>query len=135
MNSLSTPTHTLTLAHWCILIAAVLPIVCAGIAKAGFKRFDNNNPRDWLAAQDGFRRRANAAQGNSWEAFSIFAAAVLTAIQTGAPQDRVDALAVVFILARVAFIVCYVADRASIRTLVWTVGLVASLALFVSSRW
>ena len=55
-----TPLHALTLAHWCILIAAVLPIVCAGIAKAGFKRFDNNNPRDWLAAQDGFRRRANA---------------------------------------------------------------------------
>jgi len=135
MNPMPTPLHALTLAHWCILIAAVLPIVCDGIAKAGFKRFDNNNPRDWLAAQDGFRRRANAAQGNSWEAFSIFAAAVLTAIQTGAPQDRVDALAAVFILARVAFIACYVADRASIRTLVWTVGLVASLALFVSSRW
>jgi uncharacterized MAPEG superfamily protein len=135
MNPLSTPTHTFTLAHGCTLIAALLPIVCAGIAKAGFKRFDNNNPRDWLAAQDGFRRRANAAQGNSWEAFSIFAAAVLTAIQTGAPQDRVDALAVVFILARVAFIACYVADRASVRTLTWTVGLVASLALFVSSRW
>jgi uncharacterized MAPEG superfamily protein len=52
-----------------------------------------------------------------------------------ADQDRVDGLAVVFILARVAFIVCYVADRASVRTLTWTVGLVASLALFVSSRW
>jgi len=135
MNPLSTPTQAFTLAHGCILISALLPVVCACIAKAGFKRFDNNNPRDWLAAQDGFRRRANAAQGNSWEAFSIFAVAVLTAIQTGAPQDRVDALAVVFILARVAFIVCYVADRASIRTFVWTVGLVASLALFVSSRW
>jgi uncharacterized MAPEG superfamily protein len=135
MSPLPTPTQAFTLAHWCILIAAVLPIVCAGIAKAGFKRFDNNNPRDWLAAQDGFRRRAQAAQENSWEAFSIFAAAVLTAIQTGAPQDRVDTLATIFIVARIAFIVCYVADRASIRTLVWTVGLAASLALFVSSRW
>lgn len=135
MTPAAIPVPTMTLAHVCILIASLLPIVCAGIAKAGFKRFDNHNPRDWLARQEGFRRRANAAQGNSWEAFSIFAAAVLTAIQTGAPQDRVDALAVIFILARLAFIGCYVADRASLRTVVWTIGLIASLALFVSSRW
>ncbi len=135
MNPPVTPASAMTVAHVCILIAALLPIVCAGIAKAGFKRFDNHNPRDWLAGQDGFRRRANAAQANSWEAFPIFAAAVLTAIQTGAPQDRIDALAVVFILARVAFIGCYVADRATLRTLAWTVGLIASIALFVSSRW
>ena len=41
-----------TIAYWCVLVAAILPIVSAGIAKVGMfstpKReggFDNNNPR------------------------------------------------------------------------------------------
>jgi len=41
-----------------LLIAGVLPVACAGIAKLGFKEYDNNNPRAWLAKQTGFRARA-----------------------------------------------------------------------------
>jgi len=80
----------MTTALWCLMIAALLPIVCTGIAKWGFKGFDNNRPREWLARQDGWRARANAAQQNSWEAFAIFSAAVLTAHVVEAPQARVD---------------------------------------------
>jgi uncharacterized MAPEG superfamily protein len=49
---------TFTLAYWCVLLAALLPIACAGIAKWGMFTqppkqggFDNANPRAWLAAQ------------------------------------------------------------------------------------
>lgn len=120
----------MTTALWCLMIAAVLPIVCTGIAKWGFEGFDNRRPREWLAKQSGWRARANAAQANSWEAFAIFTAGVLTAHLVDAPQPRVDLLALVFIGARVAYILCYVADRASLRSLVWLVGLGASLGLF-----
>lgn len=52
-----------------VLIAGLLPIVCAGIAKWGVKNYDNHQPRSWLALQEGYRARANAAQENSFEAF------------------------------------------------------------------
>ena len=102
---------SLTLAHICILIAALLPIVCVGIAKGGMfgKRrseggYDNHDPRAWLAKQTGYRARANAAQANSFEALPLFIAGVLIAQQTQARQGLVNALAVAFVVLRVAYI-------------------------------
>ena len=125
----------MTAAVACIVAAAFLPILCAGIAKWGLRGYDNRNPRDWLARQTGFRARANAAQANSWEAFAIFAAGVLAAQQAGAPQDRVDALAIAFVALRLAYVALYVADRATLRSLVWTAGLGVSVALYFSALW
>jgi uncharacterized MAPEG superfamily protein len=121
----------MTIALWCLMIATLLPILCTGIAKWGFEGFDNRRPREWLARQSGWRARANAAQANSWEALAIFAAGVLTAHLVAAPQARVDVLALVFIAARIAYILCYVTDKAALRSLVWLIGLTASLAMFV----
>jgi uncharacterized MAPEG superfamily protein len=119
----------MTTALWCVAIAAVLPIICTGIAKAG-ARFDNLTPREWLAKQQGYRARANYAQQNSWEAFAVFSAGVFAAHLSGSPQDKVDLLAMVFIGARVAYIVCYLGNWAPLRSLVWAVGFFSSLALF-----
>ena len=47
-----------------------------------------------------------------------------------APQARVDGLALLFVAARIAYIGAYVGDRARLRSLVWGVGLAASIALF-----
>ncbi len=89
-----------TLAHWCVLVAALLPIVCAGIAKWGTFRtprsqggYDNVDPRAWLARQTDWRARANAAQANSFEALPFFIGAVVIAHQLGAPQGVLDILA------------------------------------------
>ena len=121
----------MTVALWCVLVAAVLPIVCTMIAKWGFKGFDNHNPRAWLAGLTGWRARAHAAQGNSWEAFAVFSAGVFAAHLAQAPQSRIDIIAVAFVLARVVFIALYVANLASLRSLVWGVGFFLSVALFV----
>jgi uncharacterized MAPEG superfamily protein len=122
----------MTTAYWCVLAAALMPYVAVSIAKSGGERFDNSNPRLWLERQQGFRARANAAQANSFEAFPFFAAAVIVAHFTQAPQDRIDALAVMFVLARAAFIVFYVADWHWARSIVWTIGVVAAITIFVS---
>jgi uncharacterized MAPEG superfamily protein len=122
---------TMTTALWCVLIAGLLPYFAAVTAKAG-TRFDNNNPRDWLAKQEGYRRRANAAQANSFEAFPLFAAAVIVAMLTQAPQDRVDVLALGFIAARVAYLGCYLADWAILRSITWFVGIVCAVMIFVA---
>jgi uncharacterized MAPEG superfamily protein len=76
--------------------------------------------------------RANHAQLNAFEAFPFFAAAVIVAQMLAAPQDRVDALAVIFIAARIGHLVSYVADWHWARSIAWLVGWLACILLFVS---
>ena len=125
-----------TLAYWCVLVAALLPIVCAGIAKWGMFRkppreggFDNGNPRAWLARQTDWRARANAAQANSFEALPFFIGAVIIAHQLGAYQTRLDLLAFVYVVLRMVYILLYVADLASVRSLVWALALAVNVAI------
>ena len=127
----------MTIATLCILVACALPIVCAGLAKSkGFAKmnrpggFDNRNPRSYMASLSGWQARANAAQANSFEALPLFIAGVLVAQQMHAVQGRVDALAMGFIAARLVYIGLYVANQASLRSLVWAVGIACSVALF-----
>jgi uncharacterized MAPEG superfamily protein len=120
----------MTIAYWCVLFMGLLPIVAAGIAKKGFKDFDNSMPRQWLANQTGFRARANAAQANLFESLPLFFAAVMIASIANAPQNRIDLLAIGFVLARITFLICYIANWPTIRTIVWTAGLICVLAIF-----
>jgi len=128
-----------TIAYWCVLVAALLPIVCAGIAKYGTMRtspreggFDNNNPRAWLARQTDWRARANAAQANTFEALPFFFAAVIIAHQLQASQARLDILAVLFVVLRMTYIALYVSDKASSRSIVWAVALFTNIAILFS---
>ena len=122
----------MTVAYWCVLIAAVIPLIAIGIAKAGGERYNNRHPRVWLDKQQGYRARAAAAQSNSFEAFPFFAAAVIIAHLTNAPQGRLDLLAIVFVVARIVYVVCYLADWHWARSFVWTIGFVACVAIFLS---
>lgn len=121
----------MTIAFWCVLTAALLPYLATLIAKAGGERYNNRDPRAWLERQQGMRKRADNAQKNAFEAFPFFAAAVIIAFLTQAPQERVDILAIIFVAARVAYLVCYLADWHSARSLVWMLGWVACLTIFV----
>lgn len=124
----------MTFAYWCVLIAAFLPIVWAGAAKFGKPGFDNARPREFLAALDGWPARANWAQANSYEAFPPFAAGVIIAHATGnADQGTIDLLAGIFIVARIAYGLLYIADRASLRSFVWLAGFGAMVGLFIAA--
>lgn len=127
----------MTIAQLCLLAACLLPIGCAAIAKSsGFGKrrrdggFDNSRPRDWLARQEGWQARANAAQANSWEALPVFIVGLFVAGQHQAAQATVDALALGFVAARLAYIGLYLADRAWLRSLLWTAGMATCVALF-----
>lgn len=123
----------MTIAFWCVLIAGLMPIVYAGIAKAGDKSFNNRRPRDWYESIAGYRRRAWWAQQNSLEAFPLFAAAVIIAQLTDGTQSLVDALAIAFIAFRVAYGVCYLADVHLFRSLMWLGGLLCCIGLFIAA--
>lgn len=127
----------MTIAELCVLVACLLPIACAGIAKSkGFGKprreggFDNHSPRVWLAGLQGWQARANAAQQNSFEALPLFIAGVLVAERMQASQSLIDGLAIAFVAARVAYIGAYLADRANLRSAFWLVGLASCIAMF-----
>jgi len=121
----------MTLTFVAVMVAGILPLVCAGIAKAGWKDYDNRNPRAWLTQQTGFRARANAAQANSFEAFPFFAVGVVLAVITKADASLIETLSLVFVASRVAYIACYLADKASARSLFWAAGYGAVIWLYV----
>lgn len=127
----------MTTAHLCIAIAIGLPYLGTALAKAGGRGYgprQNKNPRDFLATLEGFRKRAHFAQLNGFEVTPAFAAAVLVAQQVGsASQATIDQLAVGFVVSRVVYTVCYVADWSLLRSLVWTAGMALIAALFVIS--
>ena len=118
------------ISYGALLVAGIMPVVCAGIAKSGFKGYDNSDPRAWLASQTGFRARANAAQANCFEAFPFFAVGIILALLTGVDPATVDALAMFFIAARVAYVVFYVTDKPKWRTMAWSLAYLTVVALF-----
>ena len=121
----------LTLAYWVLLVSFFLPVVCAGIAKAGRRDYDNARPREWDSHLEGHRARAIAAMNNTYEALPFFAAAVIVAHQLGAPQARLDTLAVAWLLFRALYVALYVANRPTARSLVWTASVVAIVWIFL----
>jgi uncharacterized MAPEG superfamily protein len=126
----------LTVAYWAVLVAALLPIACAVLAKWGMfavaRReggYDNHNPRAWLARQSDWRARANAAQANSFEVLPLFIGAVIIAHQHAAYQTRLDLLAFVFVVVRLVYILLYLADLATLRSAMWALGLAVNIAI------
>ena len=112
----------MSFALWTLFIAAVFPVVCAGIAKAGPGRYDNRNPRAWLGRLEGYQARAHAAQQNSWEALAVYTAALVAGVAAGVDHGTIATVAAVFLIARIAYLACYLADLPTLRSLVWVAG-------------
>ena len=127
----------MTVANWCIAAACLLPMVVAMTSKVASvtsnDRYDNVDPRDWAGRQAGWMKRAIAAQNNGFEALPLFIAAVILAQQAHANQDRIDILAMSFVLIRVTYSIIYISNLATMRTVVWFAGIIVSLAILAQS--
>lgn len=117
---------------WLMLAAAILPFVCTIVAKAGGKQFDNNDPRTWLARQEGWRARANAAQANTFETLPFFFGAVLFALYTQAPAAHVATLMACWLGVRLGYLAMYLAGWGALRSLVWTISMGFIIAILFS---
>jgi uncharacterized MAPEG superfamily protein len=113
-----------------LIAAAVMPYLTIGLAKSAGGT-DNRAPRPDLDKLTGWRRRAEWAHRNHFEAFPTFAAAVFVAELTHAPQNRIDLLAAIFVLLRVIYTALYIADQATLRSITWALGVVVVIWLFV----
>ncbi|HSX61936.1 MAG TPA: MAPEG family protein [Tahibacter sp.] len=124
----------MTIALWCILVAALLPFAYTIIAKVGHEagvRRLNRQPRVYQAELTGYRARAHWAHLNGIEAFPPFAAAVLVAQFVRAPQGLIDLFAVAFIVLRLVYGAFYLTDKPPLRSITWFLGLACVIGLFV----
>ena len=122
------------IAFFCVLIAGLMPYLWTLIAKMRGRGFDNANVRVWQAGLSGLAQRAHAAHLNSFEAFPLFATAVIVARLTGADQGRVDALSVTFVGLRLLFGILYLADKATLRSVVWLAAMICVVMIFLSGH-
>ena len=127
----------LDISMWCVFAAFMLiylprlPAIRATLTAEG--HVDIANPRLQQARLSGLAGRAQAAHLNSVEAFAPFAAAVWVAHYAGVDGTLRDGLGLIFVAARFGFIACYLADLNPWRTVVWSVGFAAVIALFVAA--
>ena len=121
----------MTIAYWCVLAAGLMPFLWTIVAKTTGERFNNRHPREWQSRLTGMPARAHAAHLNAFEAFPLFAAAVIVADLHDATQSTVDALAIAFIVLRVLYGVLYLVDQHALRSLVWFAAIACTVAIFV----
>jgi uncharacterized MAPEG superfamily protein len=127
----------MTIAYWCVLAAIFLPYACFGIARNrgrgsdGRRLRDNHRPRDFPNQLEGLAKRAWDAQLNSFESLPGFVAAVIIAHFVHAPQNQIDALAVAWVLARIAYVAFYLTDKALLRSTAQFISLACVLGFFV----
>jgi len=123
----------MTTAHWCVILAALMPILTVGFAKFGCPDFNNSEPRTWLEKQSGLRRRADHAHRNHFEAFPFFAFSVLMSQQLHGAQNVLNTLAVVFIITRIAYTILYLSNFPILRSISWAISFLSIVGILVSA--
>jgi uncharacterized MAPEG superfamily protein len=118
----------MTVAFWCVLVAALLPYVPLGLAKS---KLDRHLPRIGAQALEGLAARGYGAHLNGFEAFPFFAAAVIVSHLVEGASATVGWLALAFIVARIGHMAFYLADRPPLRSACFTLGLLLTIVIFV----
>src|SRR5258708_30682498 len=121
----------MTIAEWCVFGTLMLSLLTiASVKWIGFRRFDNSRPRDPVFYDDPIRARALGAHINGIETFPFFAAAVLLAEFRAAPQHLIDELAILFLIVRIAYVLTYLGNRPTLRSILWNIGFAINVAIF-----
>jgi len=118
----------MTVAFWCVLIAALLPYVPFGLVSS---KLNPRIPRAGAANLEGLAQRAYGAHLNAFENFPPFAAAVVIAHVIEGANATVNILAMLFIAARLAHVGFYLTDKPPLRSAAFSVGLLLTIVIFV----
>ena len=123
-----TLTALMTALFWVPYVLNRIAAVGLGGALAGGAP-DSGKLADWA-------QRATRAHGNAIENFAIFAPIVLTAHVLGISSAATKAAVVIYFFARLAHFVVYAAGIPAARTLTFTAGWLAQIAIIASIlRW
>ena len=120
----------MTYAYWYLFILIFLPYCFTILAKIK-PGFDNSKPREFLESLEGWRKRSHWVQLNSYEIFPPFAASLIIAHQLKAPQNKVDMIALSFLMFRILYGFFYLFNKSILRTLAWLCSLGCIIGLFI----
>jgi len=121
----------MTIADFCIFGAVALYLLTiVPIKWIGFRNYDNAKPRDPAFYSEPLRARALAAHQNGLETFPFFAFAVLLAEYRDSPQRLIDELAALFLIVRIAYVLTYLGNRPTLRSILWSIGFAINLGIF-----
>jgi uncharacterized MAPEG superfamily protein len=93
--------------------------------------YDNRNPREQQKALAGLGARAKAAHENCFEATTFFAPTVLLVLALNAVNQTTAYLCIAFVICRLVYIACYLADWHILRSLFWGLGMITIAAHYV----
>lgn len=117
----------------CLLIACIFPYLAKIPLVIELNKqpggYDNNYPRLQQTALAGLGARAAAAHQNSFEALLIYSTAILTALATQHTGRTIQILAVLYLVTRCIYHLFYLLNWASLRSLVWGIGLIIALTI------
>ena len=121
----------MTIAEILILIIGVLPYVTVAYAKYRSKStFNNADPRN-VNGYANLAERAYNAHLNGFEAFPLFAIAVILSELHGMPQGLVNGLAALYVALRILYTALYIYDKPTARSSAWNVGFLVVIVLFL----
>lgn len=115
---------------WAVALAfaQMLIAVSGATLQVGLPKLAGN--REGLAPCTGWAGRAQRAHHNMLENLALFAALVLIAVVSGKSNSTTLLGAQIFVWARAAYAVVYLAGIPWLRTLVWLVSVIGMLLIF-----
>ena len=121
----------LMLLAWATVLTLVQAVVAAqgALMQVGLTTLAGN--REGLPEIKGWAGRAARAHRNMIENLVLFAALVLAAVVAGRTNDMTLLGAQIFLYARIAYAVVYIAGLPWVRTAVWGVSVVGLAMIFV----
>lgn len=120
---------------YCVAAAAALvylPFLVVGYARVSVG-YDMGAPRAMLDKLPPYGQRATWAHQNSFESFTLFAAAALMAYVTGQNSSLAIGAAIAYIIARFFYSFFYIFNIPLARSLMFAIGSVCIGTLFVLS--
>ncbi len=120
---------------YCVAAAAALvylPFLVVGYARVSVG-YDMGAPRAMFDKLPPYGQRATWAHQNSFESFTLFAAAALMAYVTGQDSSLAIGAAIAYIIARLFYSIFYIFNIPVARSLMFAIGSLCIATLFVLS--
>lgn len=119
-------------AYWCVFIMMIFPYFFSGLSRTAESVADIPMQRKFLEQLTGWRLRSHWIHINSFEIFPLFAISVVIAHQLHATQSLLDILAIIFVILRIVYAICYLCNTALLRTSVFGLCLICVIVIFLS---
>lgn len=118
---------------WAVLLAVVQLGLFAVPANIELGTSYTGGPRDAPASLSKVPARLQRAFGNHVEGLVLFSAAVLVVTVGGASSGFTEGCALAYLAARVLYVPAYASGVPYLRSAIWAVGLLATLAMTLAA--